>query len=108
MRHYKVVFLEDIIKEKYPRYQDFDSDNPCWALYEFEDDKPLRLVGSDEGEPEDRLLVRDWSWVPEELNKCLELLNYLIDNGWVDKLRCIAHRSGDAALYELANVIDYY
>lgn len=27
-----------------------------------------RVVGSDGGEPEDQLLVRDWSWVVEELN----------------------------------------
>ena len=26
-------------------------------------------VGTDGGEPEDQLLVRDWKWVPELLNK---------------------------------------
>jgi len=46
----------------------------CWrdcryAIVEFNGEKPVRVVGSDGGEPEDQLLVRDWSWVWVEMNK---------------------------------------
>lgn len=48
-----------------------------WCLYETDGEKPIRLVACDGGEPEDQLLVRDWRWVPEELNKLAERISYL-------------------------------
>lgn len=43
-----------------------------WHVVEFEGDTPLRIVGSDGGEPEDQLLVRDWRWVAVALNNAYE------------------------------------
>jgi len=41
-----------------------------WTLYEQgASGKLIRAIGSDGGEPEDQLLVRDWSWVVEALNE---------------------------------------
>lgn len=37
-----------------------------WGLF---DTLENRVVGADGGEPEDQLLLRDWKWVPEEMNK---------------------------------------
>jgi hypothetical protein len=36
---------------------------------ELVDTKTGEVVGSDGGEPEDNTFYRDWSWVPELLNK---------------------------------------
>ena len=36
----------------------------CWVLLEGD-----RIVGHDGGEPEDKILVRDLSWVLEELRR---------------------------------------
>jgi len=44
-----------------------------YRLVEFASDgKALRIVGSDGGEPEDQLLVRDWEWVCHEMNALSE------------------------------------
>ncbi len=40
----------------------------CQVLVEFVDELPVRIVGSDGGEPEDALFCRDWEWVVTELN----------------------------------------
>jgi len=40
-----------------------------WILV---DNKKNTIVGSDGGEPEDQLLVRDWSWVADLLNEVHE------------------------------------
>lgn len=37
-----------------------------WAIVDTEDG---RVLGCDGGEPEDQMLLRDWSWVVEELNR---------------------------------------
>lgn len=44
-------------------------DRARYGLFEFtRDGKPLRLVGTDGGEPEDNTLNRDWHWVVDALN----------------------------------------
>lgn len=75
---FKVVSCADALQDNYPDADDyFDEDYSRWALYEFdENDKPVRLVGTDGGEPEDQLLVRDWRWVEKELNKERDKVNY--------------------------------
>ena len=35
--------------------------------------KPIQLIGSDGGEPEDQTLGRDWRWVTRALNDAYEL-----------------------------------
>lgn len=48
-----------------------DEDDNGWSSPRFVliDTKTGEEVGSDGGQPEDQLLVRDWAWVPELLNK---------------------------------------
>lgn len=41
-------------------------------LIEYDDDKPVRVIGTDGGEPEDQTLGRDWSWVAPALNAAYE------------------------------------
>lgn len=75
MRTYEVQLLSEASKLGYPMgiYEgyseaEFKWHDP-WGLWELEDGKPIRLIGTDGGEPEDQLLVRDWRWVQEELQK---------------------------------------
>ena len=37
------------------------------------DGKPIKLVGTDGGEPEDQTLTRDWSWVVVALNRAYKM-----------------------------------
>ena len=46
-----------------------NSGRGSWCLLEKLWNGAFRLVGQDGGEPEDQLLVRDWSWVCDELNR---------------------------------------
>lgn len=41
--------------------------NDCYELYRIENGAET-LLGSDRGEPEDNSFLRDWAWVPAELN----------------------------------------
>jgi hypothetical protein len=40
-----------------------------WCICEMRDGKPIRYLGDDVCEPEDKLLVRDFAWVAYELNR---------------------------------------
>lgn len=67
---FQVVSHRDAVKRGFPDAEPDTFDNLYWDLYEFnEQGQPIRWVGSDGGEPEDQLLVRDWKWVVEELNR---------------------------------------
>lgn len=53
-----------------------------WALIDTKDNN--RKLGTDGGEPEDQTLVRDWSWVANELNALddeIERLKAALDGG---------------------------
>ena len=80
MDRFIVVSVTDAIKKKYPEWEEFQRrinyGDYFWCLYETDGEKPVRLVFSDGGEPEDQSLVRAWKWVPKELN---ELMNHLIN-----------------------------
>lgn len=39
-----------------------------WSLLRRNEDGSVTFIGCDGGEPEDQLLVRDWSWVCDALN----------------------------------------
>jgi hypothetical protein len=72
---FKVLSSTEAINQAFIQGDDveFYKNNPCWLLFEFDEfDKKPRPVGQDGGEPEDQLLVRDWKWVAEELNKAYE------------------------------------
>ena len=43
-----------------------------WCIVEHLPDGTLILIGCDGGEPEDQLLVRDWSWVAPALNAAFD------------------------------------
>lgn len=75
MERYSVVLSFDAIAKGYPGWEELQlyPDEACWCLYETDNGKPFRLVATDGGDPEDQTLVRDWRWVPGELNK---LFNY--------------------------------
>lgn len=78
MDRFVVVSVAEAIERKYPGWEDFQRyQDYFWCLYETDGEKPTRLVFSDGGEPEDQSLVRDWSWVPEELNRLSEELRIL-------------------------------
>lgn len=74
MNRFIVVSSKDARANRYPGYDDPVHDRHfldgwCWCLYETDGEKPIRLIAEDGGEPEDQCLVRDWDWVPTELNK---------------------------------------
>lgn len=74
MDRFVVVHSSEAIKNGYPDDQGTLHHLNRWheaafCLYETDGEKPIRFVASDGGEPEDQLLVRDWSWVADELNK---------------------------------------
>lgn len=44
--------------------------DPCWILVEVDPNgKIVKIIENDLGEPEDKTLIRDFSWVPELLNE---------------------------------------
>lgn len=45
--------------------------------YDIVDTRDGRIVGGDGGEPEDQTLLRDWKWVPVELNALAAKLSSL-------------------------------
>ncbi len=51
------------MQEDYEKYGD-----RFWCLYETNGEKPIRLVATDGGEPEDANFGRDFGWIVEELN----------------------------------------
>jgi hypothetical protein len=59
--------VQRVLPDAMPNH--FDIDEWGWWLVEFDAaGKAVRIVGSDGGEPEDQLLVRNWSWVAKEMN----------------------------------------
>jgi hypothetical protein len=68
---FRVVYQQIAAEQCYPGFEclpTYDREYHS-AVYEFDGDTPLRLVGADGGEPEDQSLHRDWKWVVTELNK---------------------------------------
>jgi len=66
MDKFIIVWCDEAIKKKYPYADQYKG--YCNLCYETDGEKPIRLVGSDNGEPEDKTLGRDFSWVIDELN----------------------------------------
>lgn len=69
---YITVYVADAIKSALPGSDDYlsrDYGDYGWLLYETDaSGKPVRLVGDDMGEPEDKNLVRHFKWTVEEMN----------------------------------------
>jgi len=55
MNRYIVVHYDEAKKKKYPGVMDYHHDW-CYMLYETNGVKPIRLVGTDSAEPEDKIL----------------------------------------------------
>lgn len=71
---YAVVFSHDAWKRQLPGAEEPRGFDSWWAIWECDDaGNPVREVGSDAGEPEDKILVRDFKWVLEELNRAAAL-----------------------------------
>lgn len=74
MRDYQVKTIEQAKGMGWPEadeYGDYDADFRC-GLWELQDGKPVRLLGTDCGEPEDNRFTRDWSWVRGELQRAYD------------------------------------
>lgn len=86
----------------------YDEHNECWDLILMdENDNITEVLGSDGGEPEDQLLVRDWDWVPTLVQKLLNQisnLQFLLEN---QKAKTSAMtRRRDWALKELSDLAE--
>lgn len=69
MRTFKLVDVEEALRDGYPGSENYDFyEKYDTLLFEFCDGKAVRYVASDGGEPEDATLYRDFNWVVDELN----------------------------------------
>lgn len=72
---YKVLSNQDAAKLG-PDYEHlidgWDNHFCCIILFD-NNDKPIKLIGTDGGEPEDQTLYRDWKWVVDALNEAYNL-----------------------------------
>ena len=81
MLEYRLVSKENFTDDHYelaawipkPNFDELDWDGYEYMNYLFlySDEKPIRFIAADGGEPEDQTLTRDFSWVVDELNKAL-------------------------------------
>ena len=71
---FRVLFADDAREAEVPGIDCWNDRYYCGSvLVEFSPDgKPLRCLGSDMGEPEDKSLTRDFIWVVRELNALAE------------------------------------
>jgi hypothetical protein len=73
---YVICRLDTAKKLGYPGIAEwYDPDELYYinGVFRFEDGKPVDLVGTDGGEPEDQTLTRDWAWVASTLTKAYAL-----------------------------------
>lgn len=72
---YKQMSTAEAVAAKVPSAADWHSDWEEWrqCIVLYEDSKPVRILSSDGGEPEDQTLTRDWGWVTEELNNAYRM-----------------------------------
>jgi hypothetical protein len=59
--------------DRYGALKDNGFDYPASGVFRLEDGRPVELLGTDGGEPEDQTLGRDWGWVPAALQAAFEL-----------------------------------
>ena len=62
---YRVESAFDLTEAQRESLGFYDSSDYCWVLLDDADN----IIGCDGGEPEDQVLVRDWSWVVDAMNK---------------------------------------
>lgn len=73
--YYRTAYMDDALEAEWPEsgaaWRVVDSWS-CWGLFEFptpDAATPIRLLGHDGGEPEDKILVRDFDWIAAELEE---------------------------------------
>jgi len=66
---FRILTVDDAKEAGVEGAEEYDGYDLVSLLIEFADDKPVRIVGSDGGSPEDQSLLRDWSWVAAEMNQ---------------------------------------
>jgi hypothetical protein len=67
---YRIIGSAEARERGYPDAPQAGWWGECWCIYRFDaDGRAVERVGSDGGEPEDQVLVRDWAWVAEALNR---------------------------------------
>lgn len=69
-----------------------------WELYDTSSNPP-RLVGQDGGEPEDQLLVRNWAWVAEEMNRLAQEADRAVEAAVQQEREACANLVEDAQSY---------
>ena len=72
MREYKLFSQEEAVKAGLEEENLYRNEGYIHHLVEVIDGKPIRVLGSDGGEPEDQTFGRDWKWVVEEINKAYQ------------------------------------
>jgi len=68
VERYRVVWVDDALTQGLPGAEVYSRNDFGCLLYDFSTEPP-RYVGDDISQPEDKLLVRDFRWVAEELNR---------------------------------------
>jgi len=68
MNKYISVWSDTAYEMNYPYSDEYEGCH-CSLLYETDGEKPIRLIATDQMEPEDASFGRDLKWVVEELNK---------------------------------------
>ncbi len=74
------VFSQEEAAERYPDLDIIPDENRYHYCIIFDDGKTVRLVGDDQCEPEDALLIRDLSWVQHELNRVYNMKNKTVQD----------------------------
>jgi len=72
---YEVVSVADAKAKGLPGSEDIEDKDDCRSiLYRIDDGGVYHYFHCDGGEPEDNWFFRDWSWVPDELNKLAAMI----------------------------------
>ena len=64
---YAVLYVDDLTDDA-KASAGLEDDDYCFVLVRLSEDFVIEVIGYDGGEPEDQLLVRDWSWVTSALD----------------------------------------
>jgi hypothetical protein len=73
MIKYSIMSLKETVDDGCVDAEDYYDPEFTMGVFELDDDgHPIKLLGTDGGEPEDQTLYRDWSWIATALNKAFQ------------------------------------
>jgi hypothetical protein len=102
MSRYRIISSDAARERGYPDAPEEGWRGECWCLYRFDaTGNAVELIGTDGGEPEDQVLVRDWAWVAEALNREAERVHAAARDA-----REAALREAEAVCRERAEAFD--